>query len=464
MSELWACCVVAEMERVSTPPTVLCSLAYAFSSHVVFDPPDAVLLEIGASRALFGDWPDIRQALQARLAELGCPARMAAAPTPAAARVLAGLADGYAVLDREHLQRALARVPLAAARLGVRHSQDLYRIGVRRLGEAFALPRAGLARRFGVDLLLAIDRLRGLQPDPRPRYRPPDRFERRIDFAHGVIQIDALRFALQRLTRELAAFLQARDGGVQRFALHLFHDPHEHAALIVDAASASAAPAGTARRDGAVSALAVGLRKPSRDAAVLCEAATQALARIALPAPAHTLALLAEELPPFAPERRDLFDPGLRGTLDWDGLAERLRARLGDACVRELRLQADHRPERQTDDVCTIRDNGHDDGPHPTGKDSAAVANDERGSELPPRPLWLLPRPLPLRGRIARLCATHERIESGWWDGHDIRRDYVIADLVGGQRAWLFRTLAPDAPPPTPANAAQGWMLHGWFA
>ncbi|MBS0461652.1 MAG: DNA polymerase Y family protein [Proteobacteria bacterium] len=425
----------------------------------MFDPPDAVLLEIGGSRALFGDWPDIQRRLRAQLTELGWCARMAAAPTLAAARVLADLADGYAVRDREHLDRVLARVPLAAARLGAQHTQDLHRIGVRRLGEAFVLPRDGLARRFGADLLLAIDRLRGLQPDPRPRYRPPDRFERRIDFAHGIVHSDALRFPLQRLTRELAAFLAARDGGVQRFVLRWFHDPHEHAAILADATPAHAAHAGTASPDDAISTLAIGLRKPSRDAAVLCEAATQALARIALPAPAHALALLAEDLPAFAPERRDLFDPGLRGTLDWDGLAERLRARLGQACVRQLRLHADHRPERQIPE-----DAEQNNRPHPAGQNRVDIANTDRRNELPPRPLWLLPRPIPLRGRVVCLRAPCERIESGWWDGEDIRRDYAIADLAGGQRAWLFRVLAAHAPSSTPATAAQGWMLHGWFA
>jgi len=60
-----------------------------------------------------------------------------------------------------------------------------------------------------------------------------------------------------------------------------------------------------------------------------------------------------------------------------------------------------------------------------------------------------------LRPRIVRLCdATAERIESGWWDGGDLRRDYFVADLDNGQRAWIFRQ----------PGASDGWMLHGWFA
>jgi protein ImuB len=81
----------------------------------------------------------------------------------------------------------------------------------------------------------------------------------------------------------------------------------------------------------------------------------------------------------------------------------------------------------------------------------------ERGTEVsaaatPPRPVWLLPHPQPLRARIVHLHGEAERIESGWWDGDDVRRDYFVADLDSGQRAWLYR------------DASQEWMVHGWFA
>ena len=69
------------------------------------------------------------------------------------------------------------------------------------------------------------------------------------------------------------------------------------------------------------------------------------------------------------------------------------------------------------------------------------------------RPGWLLATPIPLRGPAPRLLAGPERIESGWWDG-DVRRDYVVARLPTGQRAWVFRPVGGDG----------GYWLHGWFA
>ena len=72
----------------------------------------------------------------------------------------------------------------------------------------------------------------------------------------------------------------------------------------------------------------------------------------------------------------------------------------------------------------------------------------------PLRPGWLLAQAMPLRDRVQRVLAGPERIESGWWDGDDIRRDYYLVETASGQRAWAFRIAGEQAGP---------FMLHGWF-
>ncbi|MDH1162213.1 DNA polymerase Y family protein, partial [Pseudomonas otitidis] len=47
-----------------------------------------------------------------------------------------------------------------------------------------------------------------------------------------------------------------------------------------------------------------------------------------------------------------------------------------------------------------------------------------------------------------------ERIESGWWDGDDIRRDYYRVLTHRGQQGWAFRPLGETGP----------LQLQGWFA
>ena len=77
------------------------------------------------------------------------------------------------------------------------------------------------------------------------------------------------------------------------------------------------------------------------------------------------------------------------------------------------------------------------------------------------RPGWLLPHVMPLRDHALRVLAGPERIESGWWDGGDIRRDYYVVETSLGQRAWAF-CAAGEAVDIGPAQSYM--MLHGWFA
>jgi len=385
--------------------------ACVFSPQVSLDLAHAVVLEVRRSRQLFGEWPRFEARLRDGLQAQGIRHRIVAAPNPHAARVLANVHDGLAV-DERGLQRALAAVPIERAGLAPDLAQSFARMGLRRLGQVLALPRASLNKRFPPTLLRHLDRLRG-GPGPLELYQPPDHFEARIEFDYEVESSLALLFPLRRLTADLAAFLVSRDDGVQRFSLWM---EHEHR------------PATEVR---------VGLLAPEREAAMLFELARGRIDQAALPAAVRAMRLEARELPRFVPAARDLFDARAQQAMPWTQLRERLRARLGDAAVQDVGWNADHRPERVAGNAVDLlpRD------PPPL-----------------PRPGWLLPEPRPLRDPIARILAGPERIEAGWWDGDDARRDYYIVETVQGQRAWVYRPLRRMGDPVPP------FVLHGWFA
>lgn len=402
---------------------LLAAWAYRYSSQVSTEFAHAIVLEIGRSRALFGQWPQLHQRLGEELRELGFRHRMAAAPNPYAARALTNIADGL-FFDDEMLPRALAKMPLDRCGLDATVVQALQRMGLRKLGAVFDLPRAPLGRRFGQDLLTRLDALRGEAAPPMTYFQPPDFFDARIELGHEVESSLALLFPLRRLTADLAAYLSGRDGGVARFKLLLEHEHHSHRECIAD------------------SEITVGLLAPEREAAMLFELARGRLQHAQLPAPVIGLRLLAEELPPFVPARRDLFDPRPQQALPWAQLRERLRARLGDDDVHGLAIHADHRPERAWRRV--------------TG-DAPLRSNKTTGASVPTeatRPGWLLATPEPLREPVARILAGPERIESGWWDQDDVRRDYYLVETTKGQRVWAYRDAGGDGP----------LMLHGWFA
>jgi protein ImuB len=310
------------------------------------------------------------------------------------------------------LHTTLARIQVAHACLDARTAQALHAMGLRRLGQLFAAPRASLAQRFGNRLLEHLDRLRGDAPDPFPLYRPPDRFDLRLELPYEIEHSQALLFPVRRMTADLGAFLAGRDGGVQRFVLRLEHEDHPDTEVVV------------------------GMLAAEREPSLLFDLARGRLEQARIPAPVRGLRLVAEELPPFVPAGRELFDERSSQAMPWTILRERLRARLGDDAVYALAPADDHRPERAWRRT-----------PLPPGTKPEI--------EPAPRPTWLLQRPIPLRDSTLRILAGPERVESGWWDGGDVRRDYYVVETSSGQRAWTYRGVGETDTP---------FMLHGWFS
>lgn len=412
--------LLARFEAITHDPDLtaqqhdlLAAWAYRYSAEVL-RLPGAIALEAQRSHRLFGHWPDFEKKLRDDLTSMGFRHRLALAPTPLAARALADAVDGAAIGDPARLRQRLARLPLRHAGLPGNTEETLAGMGVHQLGALLALPRDGLRRRFGAALLDHLDDLLGDGPQPLPRYLPPDRFDLRIEFNFDVENIASLAFPLRRLTGDLADFLAGRDGGVQRFVLSLGHRGHAPTRVVV------------------------GLLQPERDPAALFELARGRLERVNLEHPVVFLRLRATELPPFVPGGRDLFDQRPQHAIPLEQLQERLRARLGDGSVYRLQATVDPRPE-QAQRIMPIK-----------------------AAHVPPttlpRPTWLLPKPVPLRSHGLRILAGPERIESGWWDGGDLRRDYYVLETAEGQHAWAF------CPPGERPGHDGGWMLHGWFA
>lgn len=390
---------------------LLAAWAYGYSSQVGWEDETGLCLEVGGSLGLFGPWPRFEQRLRVDLDGLGVQAQLAVAPTPLAARVLAQREDGRVLLGIETLRRHLDSLPIACLPLPAAQQAALAGMGLRQLRQLLALPRAGLTRRFGTELPVLLDRLLGWAPDLRPLYQPPARFQSRFEFDHEIRHSTSLLFPLKRLVGDLCAFLASRDGGVQRFVLSLEHET---------------APA---------TRWTLGSRTPERAPALLFELARLRLEREPVPAPVVAIGLEADELPPFVPLRQDLFYARPEAALDWPALQARLAARLGEGALYQLELRADPRPERAQSRV-------------------SRVASEPSARPCLPRPTWLLPQPRPWPEQDLRLLVGPERIESGWWDGEDLRRDYYLAETRRGQRAWVFCPPGQHGP----------WMLHGWFA
>ena len=403
--------IAAEQRLLNT----LAAWAYKFSSQVSIAEPNALLIEVGASLSLFGGWPILEKRIRESLAQIKFKSSLAVAPIPAAARVLARHGDDYFIEKPDPLITALGYVPIAYSGLTDDAVALLHNVGLRTLRDVFALPRPELTRRIGVKELDLLDRMRGLKSDLLTLYEPPPFFNHRIELDDRVEAWPPLLFPLRRLCGELSLFLTTRDGGVQHYEIVLDHE------------------------DRNVTRIRIELLTPQRESKALYELARSRLEHAKLASPVCGIAVFAKDLPELRPRHKDLFEPKREQGLDWPELIERLRSHLGDDAVRGLTHVPDHRPERAW---------SFGEPALATPKKAASLAR------LSPRPLWLLRQPICLRTASTRVVAGPERIETGWWDGEDMRRDYYVVRTGEGQRAWAFLA----------SGSTDGWMLHGWFA
>ena len=455
--------------------------ATQFTPAVSLASPDAVLAEIGGSLRLFGDlaWLTARFARGAH--DLGYTARLAFAPTPTAALLFARTAKSGTdhVLEKGAQQRqrdeqrslspvsllegALAPLPLAQLDVEPEAIVLLAAAGITTFGQACALPRDALARRVGAAFVITLDRARGRVADPRLPFVPPPRYEGKLELPATIENVEALAFAVNRLVHELAGWLLGRGLGIVGMSLSLAHERYAGARIGTPA-----------------TVVHFGLAAPARDPAHLVAVLRERLARITLPAPVIALVLASEETAPLAGRNLGLLPDESPVTVP---LLDRLRARLGEEAVTRVMPRAEHRPERawQSGDKTRFSGGaartkpGAENGVRPhfsacrtgnaqlrrkVGSDPIFGA-DKMAAATAPRPVWLLAEPEPighaLESRPWVLRDGPERIESGWWDGADVRRDYFVAENPRGETVWIYRDHR--------YGIDDGeWFLHGLFA
>jgi protein ImuB len=387
---------------------------YQYSSRVTIVPQrHALVLEAGASQCLFGDPEALAERLYGELSRLGYHPHAGTAPTPEAAHLAAR--HGLHITPHQGIRAQIGGLPVASLHLEPSRVAALRKMGFRTLGEILRLPRKALARRMGTATVDYLDRLTGCRPDPQTPWHPPTRFSSGMDLSDEATESRGLIFPLRRLVHELCGVLRACDRGIQELDIHLRLD--------------------RPLRGRDEMHLRLGLQQPTRDEPRIQLLLRERLERTQLPRPVRHIRLSAARFLAFDAEQDTLFrDHPDCGPTSARPLLERLEARLGAGAVTGLRGVQDHRPEHSW----------------------TARKLDEPAdcTAMPHRPLWLFASPQRCHIADYQVLAGPERIEAGWWDGHDCRRDYFVVRDRTGCTLWAFREYKPGS----------GWYLQGMFA
>lgn len=492
----------AEPEQDRTALLALARWAGRYGPSRNAEGVDGLWVDITGVAHLYGGEPGLLRDLLRRLHGFGHVPRIALADTPGAAFALARFASGMKQpvvrVPEGRVAEALAPLPMAALRLDADAVLLARRLGLKRIGQLYDLPRASLARRFrsheDVEALLErLDMALGRRPEPRDTLVEPPELRVARSFAEPLVSADGVMAAIAELAGELCHRLAENGRGLRRGRLTIY------------------------RADASSAEIAFGLSAPARDSD-------------------HVLSLVAGKLEGFdagfgidlvtfeavASEPLGETQPALAGQHAGEGmhvdadapgdhadrasaadiarLIDRLSARLGRERVEVAMSFPSHRPERaeQRRPLLTV--------PGEDPRSSPGAASPARIAPAVARPPLLLtvPEPVsvvaevpdgpPLRftwrrveHRVAR-AEGPERIAREWWldlpratsGGQDeseegaaaalgVRmpappdnrtRDYYRVEDVEGGRYWLYRDGLYGQ---LEEEGAPRWFVHGLF-
>lgn len=447
-----------------------------------------VWIDVTGVAHLFGGERALLDDLGRRLARFGFTARLGLADTYGAAHALARHASATpAIALPGGTRAAIAALPAAGLRLAPDTLRLLNRLGLRRIGDLYDLPRPALERRFGEEagsrarskaraeaphlagrVLQRLDMALGIAAEPLRPLGPKPALAVRRSFPEPLISGAGIEAAVADAAAALCADLDAGGLGARRIRLSLY------------------------RSDGTLARIDAGMSAPCRSAAHMLRLLAERLAAIDAGFGIDLVVLEVLRAVPQRPEQGDMPAAGSHALCgDVAGLVDVLAGRLGEERVAALAPRASHIPERTQARVAA----------DPARLNASAAAQwplPAAGCERPP---LLLARPEPiavmaevpegpprqftwrrLAHRVAR-AEGPERIAPEWWrhlpapiaDGGNAdadedaaraagarlprTRDYYRVEVDGGGRYWIFR----DGLYGDEGQGPPRWFLHGLY-
>ncbi|HST35848.1 MAG TPA: DUF6504 family protein [Allosphingosinicella sp.] len=401
--------------------------------------PDGLWLDLTGVAHLFGGEQLMAERILGFCRRLGFTARIAVAGTTGAAHALARFGAEPLILcldDRE--ADAVAPMPLAALRLDEARLATARRLGLERVGELIAMPRAPLQRRFGRELLLRLDQALGRAPEPFDPIVPEEPPSVLLRFMEPIASAEAIETAVHEAVRRLVPGLTEAGLGARRLDLDC--------QLV----------------DNSIQSQAISLSRATRDGPHLARLLCAKIEKIEPGFGIERLRLTAARVEPRASEPVPGEMAGEKPAPELAALVDRLAIRLGARRVHRLTALESDLPERSVAAADPLGQPANwPDWPRPVRLLSPPEPVEHVMSNLPDGP----PRRFVWRGRRYDIAAADgpERVYGEWWRQAAERaaiRDYFQVEDADGKRFWLFRQGDGE----NPATGDLSWHLHGVFA
>lgn len=341
----------------------------------------------------------------------------------------------------------MSALPAGALRLPAETLELLDELGITTIAQLQALPRGALASRFGDLLVKRLNQFEGRAKEVIIAHRGAEPFTASWSLEHPTDRREMVEQVLDILIDRLSAQLDEQDRGAVQM---------ECCIRLVDRPSLT---------------FTVGLYRPTACPRHLSQLVQLQLENRRWPGLVSVVRLQAVTTAPLEVIQGELFpDRQRERKRQLALLVDRLSSRLGRDRVLTAQPQSDALPERAVALAPTVEQRS-------TAVEERKTRRKEPSRRSPPpaprglqRPLKLHDPPIPIealavapdgppqrfqfhrrRHTIARQWGP-ERIETSWWRGRIVRRDYWRIETTTGHRFWLFRRLDDGE-----------WFLHGDF-
>ena len=432
--------------HVHTPIDELATICLSVSDHVYLPGHDTLVIDIRGSLRLFGSPRGLSRTLRPKLEDklrqldLAPLYTEAASPSASASVLLARLGRTVLIQQKDGLRSELGGLAIDFLAVDKKIKKRLASCGLHYLRDLWRLPSAALRLRFGRELSDYLSELQGEIKTSMPRWHEPLVFNRNISpEAHAETPSDILWLARQ-LLEQLVTFLRQ----------HHKTTDHLHFSLTDIKLQTQTIELST--------------RKPARESSVWLMLLELKLQKAVITCSITSIHLICSNFLDYLPGgAHPSCKAGKQAGSDktTPTLLELLSARLGEEAIFSIHQQEDHDPViagyykayGHTYALMSPSESPRSCGFLPTGT----------------QPCLLLPAPVPLAIQQQRpvylspllLVRGPERVETRWWTGQDIQRDYYVARNLQGMRLWIFRDLKRSREPET---AKSCWFLQGLFA
>lgn len=423
--------------------------ALRFSPLVEPLEPDTLLLDISGCQRLFGGDETLLRRARRDLAATSWGALSEHVPdTPwihavitetigaACALAWCGQTDPP-VIPVGQIRDALHPLPVNTLRLPPTLINSLTTLGLTRISDLLALPRDALHHRFGDLLIRRLQEALGEIWEPLNAFWPAEIPQATWQFEDPTHDLRAIDHIARRLLHTLVEAVVSQGLALRRVDCVLEFETGPPRVVGVELSRASG--------------------QTHHIQSLLESSLHKTRPRIGV----QSITLLARHTTRWRGRQGELFEPGGAGEDEALGcLVDRCIARLGRDAVVQAELRDDYQPEQAYRYVPARLST-------PSSSDEEAAAPSIMD---PVRPLRLFSRPQPIRvlalvpdgpptwfshaGEAHQVAwaVGPERIETGWWRGPDVRRDYFQISDEAGREYWVFRD-----------DERGGWYVHGIF-